>query len=571
LTGKEALNRWEQFWDVPREVYLATACIRQRELSAIVSDKKSLTSLQQQLRQNALMTDLEGILKQIAGKVRDLKKQYEQFQERRKGLAQQLHQAQGVAERRRAHRQRLQELEEWIEKATRQIKEIQVPLEQWRSLAKEKEELDQVQAEVERLMQAIETIEQLERDLGWLCKEAGFEGSPEALRASLQQQLEKLRQEKRTISEALQGVEVRRAEGQRQQRLRAGLGIGGVVLLLTGVSLIPFNGLLGGILTGAGVLMLLIALLWRAKGRHEAEQEQPLHQQQARVREQIGQVEARLRECERLLNQREGLLQLHNPDELRRQRSQLAVKADALQTKLYGEPLARALLEVPAEEWLQRERRLQDLQAELNSANEEKLRLEGALEHLLLDQDPDELRLQIEQLDERLGYLQGRIDLLQTTRELLSEANRRYLGDLSPLLQPRIATYLPSLTCGRYTRVQIGDGLSFQIYHPAAGDWLDTDASSSGWSAGTLDQIFFACRLGLLDALTGDRRLPLLLDDPFLYFDEERERAAMELLARVAQQTQVLLFTCRVPKLLPPGAVRMIELPAPSVLPEASQ
>jgi uncharacterized protein YhaN len=40
-------------------------------------------------------------------------------------------------------------------------------------------------------------------------------------------------------------------------------------------------------------------------------------------------------------------------------------------------------------------------------------------------------------------------------------------------------------------------------------------------------------------------RLPLLLDDPFVYADEARYRAALELLMRVARETQVILFTCR--------------------------
>ncbi|MEN3001422.1 MAG: hypothetical protein ABDI19_06225, partial [Armatimonadota bacterium] len=137
---------------------------------------------------------------------------------------------------------------------------------------------------------------------------------------------------------------------------------------------------------------------------------------------------------------------------------------------------------------------------------------------------------------------------------------QRYLSDLSPLLKPHIETYLPTLTGGRYTQVQLGDGLLFQVYHPDAGRWLDAEPEEAGWSAGTLDQIFFACRLGLSDTLTGDRRLPLLLDDPFLAFDEARLHAAMELLTRVAQQTQVLWFTCRLPEPLPPNA-HLIELP----------
>ncbi|MDW8107322.1 MAG: hypothetical protein RMK45_07580, partial [Armatimonadota bacterium] len=47
------------------------------------------------------------------------------------------------------------------------------------------------------------------------------------------------------------------------------------------------------------------------------------------------------------------------------------------------------------------------------------------------------------------------------------------------------------------------------------------------------------------DALADDLRLPLLLDDPFVYFDLARYRAALELLTRIATETQVILFSCR--------------------------
>jgi len=39
--------------------------------------------------------------------------------------------------------------------------------------------------------------------------------------------------------------------------------------------------------------------------------------------------------------------------------------------------------------------------------------------------------------------------------------------------------------------------------------------------------------------------IPMLLDDPFPNYDDHRLGRALHLLAHVAQQNQVLLFTCR--------------------------
>ncbi len=563
--GKQALQSWERYWGVPREVYLATACIRQRELSAIVADKKSLASLQQQLRENALMTDLERVLKQLQEQTRKLKERHDALQHQRETLTRQLHEAQTTALRQQEHRRRLHALAEQIEQNQQHIERERLVLEQVQSLHAQQSELAQARSEAERLRRVLDTLEQLDRDLQQLQHESAMPDShPEALRTALAQRYETAQREWQAISAQLDRLTTHDERMRMRHRVRVGLSLAGVALVLMGVSLIPVNGLLGGTLIGLGGIALLLALLRRAPSMHEIElQREQLLQRLDHARQQCQQAQQRLQECERLLNQRSALLQAHDPDELRQQWSQLSLRIHALETQLSQHPFAQQLLDCSPEQWLMRQRQLQALQEEQRQLVEEKLRLEGALQQLHPEHDPDELRLQLQQLEEQSAYLQRRIELFQTTRDLLMEANRRYLSDLSPLLKPRVEAYLPALTCGRYTQVQLGDGLLFQVYHPDAGAWLDTDVRESGWSAGTLDQIFFACRLGLSDALTGDRRLPLLLDDPFLAFDEARLQSAMELLLRVAQHTQVLLFSCRAPNPLPPNAT-VITLPAPA-------
>jgi uncharacterized protein YhaN len=59
-----------------------------------------------------------------------------------------------------------------------------------------------------------------------------------------------------------------------------------------------------------------------------------------------------------------------------------------------------------------------------------------------------------------------------------------------------------------------------------------------------VDQLYLAARLALLDLLYRDTKPPLLLDDPFVKFDSDRRRQAMVLCKEIAQEHQVLLFTC---------------------------
>ena len=65
-------------------------------------------------------------------------------------------------------------------------------------------------------------------------------------------------------------------------------------------------------------------------------------------------------------------------------------------------------------------------------------------------------------------------------------------------------------------------------------------------SKGTVDQIYFAFRLAMVQCVSDESEpLPMLLDDPFANYDDERLAHAMELLSDIAKTHQILLFTCR--------------------------
>jgi uncharacterized protein YhaN len=96
------------------------------------------------------------------------------------------------------------------------------------------------------------------------------------------------------------------------------------------------------------------------------------------------------------------------------------------------------------------------------------------------------------------------------------------------------------ITGGRYRRVRVDDtNLGIDVFSPERNDWVPvTDLSQ-----GTLDTIYLAARLGLVRLVTGDRRPPLILDDPFVTLDDERAPRALELLREVSSDFQVIYLT----------------------------
>src|SRR5947208_10808922 len=99
---------------------------------------------------------------------------------------------------------------------------------------------------------------------------------------------------------------------------------------------------------------------------------------------------------------------------------------------------------------------------------------------------------------------------------------------------------LDRVTAGRYRRVQVDDeNLSLRVFAPERGDWVDV----SSLSQGTLDLVYLAARIGLVRLVTGDRRPPLVLDDPFVTLDDERAKRALALLKEISGDFQVIYLT----------------------------
>ncbi|MDB5351844.1 MAG: hypothetical protein JWN86_3091 [Planctomycetota bacterium] len=71
-----------------------------------------------------------------------------------------------------------------------------------------------------------------------------------------------------------------------------------------------------------------------------------------------------------------------------------------------------------------------------------------------------------------------------------------------------------------------------------------TRVDVEGMSVGTVDQLFLALKLALLDHyLQTHQALPLVLDDLLIQFDDDRAKAALVALAEISKKTQVLFFT----------------------------
>ena len=158
-----------------------------------------------------------------------------------------------------------------------------------------------------------------------------------------------------------------------------------------------------------------------------------------------------------------------------------------------------------------------------------------------LDRSSD-LEAQLAQKQEQLQTLQGEYDAIALAMDALSQANTVLQNRFSPALGARAAEIFSHITGGRYDRVLLSR--DFSLSAEPAGD--PVGRSVRLLSQGAADQLYLAVRLAICDmVLPADKRVPLILDDALVTFDDERLHAALDYLLEESQRRQILLFTCQ--------------------------
>lgn len=139
--------------------------------------------------------------------------------------------------------------------------------------------------------------------------------------------------------------------------------------------------------------------------------------------------------------------------------------------------------------------------------------------------------------EEGTARLEQEIQALQMAAVAVREASKEVCGQWEGRLNRQVSEILGELTCGRYTSIFLDDSLHIRINTPEKllGIWQV--------SRGTMEQIYFALRMAAGEILTGGEQVPVILDEAFAMYDDERLEQTLRWLK--VHKEQVILFTCQ--------------------------
>ncbi len=182
-------------------------------------------------------------------------------------------------------------------------------------------------------------------------------------------------------------------------------------------------------------------------------------------------------------------------------------------------------------------RETDDIRAERNKRGE---LLAALKEKIAVIGEPGALENKITELSEKLLQKEKEYTALTLAIDTLTDIQTELQRRFAPSVEAKAGEIFKTLTGDHFSVVQIRDAdMNLSVSESKA----SPPRTILELSGGTLDELYLAVRLALCEKLLADD-VPIVLDDAFVNFDDERMERALNLLKEMARDRQVLVFTC---------------------------
>lgn len=139
---------------------------------------------------------------------------------------------------------------------------------------------------------------------------------------------------------------------------------------------------------------------------------------------------------------------------------------------------------------------------------------------------------------ENYKQLKEKENIINLAMQSLTQAYEEMKTTITPKFTQSLSSSISKITKNKYNKVTINNE-NAMIIENDKGEYIEADKLSTG----TIDQLYFSLRLSMIDDLSKEK-LPVMLDETFAYFDNNRLEQALKYLSEELGKHQALIFTC---------------------------
>jgi DNA repair exonuclease SbcCD ATPase subunit len=567
-----------------RDIFLATSCIRQDEMARIANSPDAIKD-----RLEALITGgkeealASKAIDRLAAQIKDLKKtgtkhkgQLQALEDRRTELAYDLEKAKREIGDVKQSRTRLKNVKTTLERLreeygvkTTQRKNARLAIDIQETSAKLEERFTDLNSRTSNIKVSAETVEKLRTKIADLPKIEKADVRHADEQAAQRKYLDTKREEcEQQVCELTEKIDL--AKPGTALKLMSVLTLAGTGAFAyywyRFTAMADANFLIGA---GASLLLfILFSILWSKRSKSCAQGKAKFDLQKIRLEE----IEEDLKENKvaieailgkykfddvELLNEKfeqryeldkdiksevnryEGYLGERTLKELEDE-LKIVTRDLAVENERFHEVKAYT---ISAEDFALLERAVDKIEKETGELESEEITLERQLDFAESGiEHQASLEERIEEIDIQIARKKHQLRVLETTQQYIETARKDVLKSTLQLLDDETSNILREVTDGKYSQVRFDrHSLKFEVYSNELDDWVDPE---SHLSRGTIDQLYLAARLALVRIISEEKNPVIILDDPFVTFDNDRRRNALKVLKRFAERYQIFLLTC---------------------------
>ena len=138
----------------------------------------------------------------------------------------------------------------------------------------------------------------------------------------------------------------------------------------------------------------------------------------------------------------------------------------------------------------------------------------------------------------KLKELKKEEETINIAISTLTEAYEEMKNTITPKFTLNLSSSIKQISNNKYEKVTINDN-NGMIVENNRGEYVD----AAKLSTGTIDQLYLALRLSMIDDLSKEK-LPIILDESFAYFDNSRLENILKYLNGELNNHQTIILTC---------------------------
>lgn len=177
----------------------------------------------------------------------------------------------------------------------------------------------------------------------------------------------------------------------------------------------------------------------------------------------------------------------------------------------------------------------------LADANKQLAAVEMELKQMEMSDDNSKTTFKYQMAHEKLNELAKEWAVLKVAQTTLQRAKNAYQKKHLKEVMRTTSKYFKQLTGGKYV----------QVFAPTATMPFQVEATNytrytvEELSQGTIDQLYVSLRLAISRVMGDTFVIPLMIDDAFVHFDEQRTTEMLQLMSQISEERQILFFTCK--------------------------